>query len=103
MYTPEITAGELGRQAREQEQRVEERVRGPGGVVVDREDPVEPALVSGTGHGAGELERLGAVHVTRIHRPDVDTKLHAYLLQSECQTFEVANGTTLGLLTPAVT
>jgi hypothetical protein len=67
---PEITAGELGRQSREQEQRVEHRMRGPHGVVVGGEDPVKPALVSGAGHGAGELERLGGVHVIWVHRPD---------------------------------
>jgi hypothetical protein len=73
---PEIAAGNLGRQSGEYEQRMKDRVRGAGRVVVGGEDPVEPTLMSGAGHAAGEFERSSGFHVARVDRPDVDAELH---------------------------
>jgi hypothetical protein len=73
----EITAGTVGGQPRQRRERVEHLVRRPERVVVGGKDPVEAALVRRTGHRPGEFERLGCVHLTGVHRPDIDAELQA--------------------------
>src|SRR5262249_32646284 len=60
------------------------------------EDPVEPALVGSAGHGAGEVESPGAVHVAGVDRADVDAELHlpeSPVRTADRRTSEVADST----------
>jgi hypothetical protein len=72
----QIAARTLGDKAGQNNERVEQHVRRPKGIVVGGEDPVEAALVCTTGHPKRQIERLRTAHLAGIERSDVDAELH---------------------------